>query len=56
MVSGEIREGVDIDAETALLIATLRGIADQWLIDPVSFDPEAICPVLVASLRARLGR
>jgi hypothetical protein len=56
MVSGEIREDVDIDAETALLIATLRGIAVQWLIGLVTFDPEAICSVLIASLRAGLGR
>jgi AcrR family transcriptional regulator len=36
--SGEIRSDIDPRAQAALLLATQRGIAFQWLLDPTAFS------------------
>lgn len=36
---GSIRKGISPDHEAALIVAGLRGIGYQWLLDPESFNP-----------------
>lgn len=36
---GSIRKRIQPDAEAAQLVASLRGIGYQWLLDPTGFDP-----------------
>jgi AcrR family transcriptional regulator len=50
---GEIREDVDPTAQGALIIAMLRGVVSQWLLDP-TVDLEAIRVELLNSLRRSL--
>ena len=54
--SGEIRAEVDPDAQAALLIGTLRGLAIQRLLDPAAFDLEAVCAELKNNLDKALRR
>jgi len=52
---GSIRKGTQPDAEGALLVASLRGIGYQWLLDPTGFDPVASLIYLSETTRARLS-
>jgi len=52
---GEIRADVDPVAQSSLLIATLRGVMSQWLIDPEHVDLNAIAEELAVSLRRNLA-
>ena len=52
--SGEIRAEVDPNAQAALLIGTLRGLAIQRLLDPAAFDLEAVCAELKNNLEKAL--
>jgi BetI-type transcriptional repressor, C-terminal len=36
---GSIRKTISPDAEASLIVAGLRGIGYQWLLDPDNFDP-----------------
>lgn len=36
---GSIRSDIDLDAAAGAVIAALRGVGYQWLIDPEEFDP-----------------
>jgi len=54
--AGEIRAEVDPDAQAALLIGTLRGLAIQRLLDPAAFDLEAVCAELKTNLHKTLRR
>lgn len=51
---GSIRGDVDADREGALVVAGLRGIGYQWLIDPEHFDPVDALGYLGATTDARL--
>ncbi len=39
---GEIRFDLDLDAEAALCLGIMRGVAFQWMTDPNCFDLEAV--------------
>jgi len=52
---GSIRKGVKPDAEGALLVAGIRGIGYQWLLDPTGFDPVASLQYLSDTTRDRLS-
>jgi hypothetical protein len=39
---GEIRGGVDATAQASLIVASLRGVMTQWLLDPKHTDLDAI--------------
>src|SRR6202790_3249029 len=54
--AGEIRPDVDPDAQAALLIGTLRGLAIQRLLDPAAFDLEMVCAELKTNLEKTLRR
>ena len=48
---GEIRPDLDPDAEAALAIGMLRGIALQWMTDPGCFDLDAVTATTKDALR-----
>jgi AcrR family transcriptional regulator len=52
---GEIRSDVNPTAQGALIIAALRGVISQWLLDPTT-DLEAIRIELLNNLRHSLAR
>ena len=54
--AGEIRTDIDADAQAALLIGTLRGLALQRLLDPAAFDLETVCAELKTNLEKALRR
>jgi len=54
--SGEIHRGIDPRTEAVLVLAAMRGIIAQWLIDPADVDLAAVRPAFIASLRRRLRR
>jgi hypothetical protein len=55
MRDGSVRPGVSPRAEAALVIAGLRGIAYQWLLDPDGFEPVSSLAYLHDTTRARLA-
>jgi hypothetical protein len=56
MEAGEIRADIDPDAQAALLVGTLRGLAVQRLLDPSAFDLETVCAELKTNLERALRR
>jgi len=54
VASGEIRPDVDPDAEAALVVGTLRGVAMQWMADPGCLDLASVGKGLRAALRRNL--
>ncbi|MGO9606659.1 MAG: TetR/AcrR family transcriptional regulator [Candidatus Binataceae bacterium] len=58
--AGEIRRDADPDAQAAMIVGTLRGLAIQRFLDPSAFDLEAVCRALrgnvIRSLAARARR
>jgi len=52
---GEIRPEVDPDAEAALFVGKLRGVAMQWMAEPGCFDLEAVGASVKNSIHAALG-
>jgi AcrR family transcriptional regulator len=55
VASGEIRPDANPTVQAALIVATLRGVVRQWLLDP-SVDLDAISKELVNNLRLSLAR
>jgi AcrR family transcriptional regulator len=53
---GEIRPDVDVDAQAALLLGTIRGIGTQVLLDPGSVDVRAVTRAVLDSTRRALAR
>ena len=53
--AGEIRADVDATLQAALILATVRGVVRQWLLDP-AVDLELIRNELVGNLRRSLAR
>jgi AcrR family transcriptional regulator len=53
--AGEIRADADPMLQASLLVATLRGVVRQWLVDP-SVDLDLICKELIGNLRRSLAR
>jgi len=58
--AGEIRRDAEPDAQAAMIVGTLRGLAIQRFLDPSAFDLEAVCRELrenvIRSLAARTRR
>lgn len=52
IAAGIVRGDVDVDAQAALLIAALRGIGFQHLLDDQAFELEAVYAELKRNLRA----
>jgi AcrR family transcriptional regulator len=52
---GEIRRDVDPMAQAAMIVAALRGVMTQWLLDPARTDLERIKADYLASLRRGLA-
>ena len=55
IANGEIRADVNPTVQAALLVATLRGVVRQWLLDS-TVDLDAISKELVGNLRRSLAR
>jgi AcrR family transcriptional regulator len=56
IASGEIRSDVDAGGQAALMVATLRGISLQRLINPSAFDLDQVSRELQANIEKILGR
>lgn len=54
MASGEIRRDLDPEAEAALVVGMLRGVALQWIADPGCFDLDAVGTSLKDAIRRHL--
>jgi AcrR family transcriptional regulator len=52
---GSVRADTDPEAEAALMVAALRGIAYQWLLDPDGYDLVRHLVYLDTTTRSRLG-
>lgn len=52
---GEIRSNVDASAQASLIVAALRGIMTQWLLDPEHIDLDAIGREYIDALRRGLS-
>ena len=52
---GEIRSRIDADAESAVIVGMLRGVALQWMTDPGCFDLVAVGESLDDTLRRHLA-
>lgn len=55
MARGEIRPGLDPEAEAGLFVGMLRGVALQWIADPGCFDLGAVGASLKDALRHHLA-
>ena len=53
---GSIRKDIVVDAEAGFIVAGLRGIAYQWVLDEDGFDPVRALKHMVAVTDARLRR
>jgi len=52
---GEIRDELDPDAEAALAVGMVRGVALQWMTDPGSFELESVGTSMKDALRRHLA-
>lgn len=52
---GEIRSDIDATAQASLIVAALRGIMTQWLLDPERTDLDAIALEYIGTLRRGLA-
>lgn len=55
IAAGSIRREIDVAAQSALVLGTLRGIAFQWLLDPQALDLDAAYAELKRNLRRTLS-
>jgi AcrR family transcriptional regulator len=53
--SGEVRSGLDPEAEAALFVGMLRGVANQWMADRGCFDLDKVRESLKDSVRRHLA-
>jgi AcrR family transcriptional regulator len=53
---GEVRADIDVRAQSRMLVAMLRGVLTQWLLDPEGVDLDALKKEVVTSLRRALAR
>jgi len=54
METAEIRADLDPDAEAAVFVGMLRGVATQWMAEPCCFDLDAVRESLKDALRRHL--
>lgn len=52
--AGEIRASVDASTQSVLILAELRGVVAQWLIEPKQVDLKRMRKELVSTVKARL--
>ena len=52
---GEIRDDIDADAEAALFVGILRGVAMQWMTDPECFDLAEVQRSVRDTIRSHLS-
>ena len=55
MQAGEIRTDIDATRQAALIVATVRGVVRQWLVDP-TVDLDLMGQELIGNLRRGLAR
>jgi AcrR family transcriptional regulator len=55
IVDGSVEPGVDADTEAALLVAGLRGVGYQWLLDDAGIDPVTALQLLLVTTAKRVG-
>jgi hypothetical protein len=55
MEAEQIRSDLDPDAEAAVFVGMLRGVAAQWMADPRCFDLDAVRESLKDALRRHLA-
>ena len=55
MDAEEIRSDLDLDAEAAVFVGMLRGVATQWMADPRCFELDAVRESLKDALRRHLA-
>jgi len=55
MSAGEIRSDLDPDAEAAVFVGMLRGVATQWMAEPRCFDLDSVRESLKDTLRWHLA-
>jgi AcrR family transcriptional regulator len=55
IAAGLIRKDIDVGAQAAILLASQRGIAFQWLLDPEGFPLDAAYEELKRNLRRTLA-
>jgi AcrR family transcriptional regulator len=52
--SGELRAGIDVQAQSVLIVATLRGLVIQRQIDPSAFKLDAVIKDMIRNLERAL--
>lgn len=55
IADGSVKPGTDPEMESAMLLATLRGVTYQWMIDPERFDPVPALRHAHAATAMRIG-
>jgi AcrR family transcriptional regulator len=55
VAAGEARADIDPEAQSILVLATLRGVVSQWLLAPAAIDLPAVRDAFVASLKRSLS-
>ena len=56
IAAGRLRPDIDLETESALILAGLRGSVAQWLVDPEGVDLEAISARFIATVEGRLAK
>ena len=56
IAAGRLRPDIDLETESSLILAGLRGSVAQWLVDPEGVDLEAIGARFVATVEGRLAK
>lgn len=51
---GAVRDDIDALAQARILVATLRGLMTQWLLDPTGVDLDVLTKELLQNLRRNL--
>ncbi|MCC8967462.1 TetR/AcrR family transcriptional regulator [Bradyrhizobium sp. Pear76] len=56
IAAGRLRADIDLETESALILATLRGSIAQWLVDPEGVDLETMSVLFIAAVEGRLAK
>ncbi|MGY4154184.1 MULTISPECIES: TetR/AcrR family transcriptional regulator [unclassified Bradyrhizobium] len=56
IAAGRLRADLDLETESALILATLRGSIAQWLVDPEGVDLETMSARFIAAVEGRLAK
>ena len=55
VADGAFRRDLDVDAEAAAIVASVRGIASQWIADPGCIDLDASATCIKRAMRSTLA-